>query len=226
MEADRPGCAPNDACGLRGNANRGRRAGAGGDPRRGLVHYTEGLRTRRQLPISTAEDQVGGAATPEMLEEVRPVAPHDLNRIKTLAAMFISLALFAAARAHAASTELPACTITGTNGPDILNGTPGRDVICGLGGNDQIAGNGGNDVLIGGPGDDLIGGGKGNDVIYGGAGNDRLQGDGGSDTIYGGPGNDTIWAWDGAPDRLNGGTGIDRAWKDKYDTAKLIERFG
>ena len=190
------------------------------------VHYAEGSPLSVDSPITTVEDQVGGAATPEMFRGGSSVAPHDLNRIKTLAAMFVTLALFAAARAHAASTELPACTITGTNGPDILNGTPGRDVICGLGGDDQIAGDGGNDVLIGGPGNDVIGGGAGNDVIYGGAGNDRLQGDGGSDTVYGGPGNDTIWAWDGKADHLNGGTGIDRAWKDKYDTAKLIERFG
>ena len=173
----------------------------------------------------TAEDHVGGAATPEF-KEVRPVPPRDANRIKTLAAMFASIALFAAARAHAAGSQLPACAITGTNGPDMLSGTPGRDVICGLGGNDMIRGGNGNDVLIGGAGDDLISGGTGNDVLYGGAGNDRLQGDTGADTVYGGPGRDTIWAWDGTPDRLNGGTGTDRAWKDKLDRATQIERFG
>ena len=100
------------------------------------------------------------------------------------------------------------------------------DVICGLGGNDMIRGGNGNDVLVGGAGDDLISGGTGNDVLYGGAGNDRLQGDTGADAVYGGPGRDTIWAWDGTPDRLNGGTGIDRAWKDKLDRATQIERFG
>src|SRR6184192_1710769 len=153
----------------------------------------------------TAEDHVGGAATPEF-KEVRPVPPRDANRIKTLAAMFASIALFAAARAHAAGSQLPACAITGTNGPDIVSGTPGRDVICGLGGNDMIRGGNGNDVLVGGAGDDLISGGTGNDVLYGGTG---------ADTVYGGPGRDTIWAWDGTPDRLNGGSGVDRAWKDK-----------
>src|SRR6202011_4654880 len=58
----------------------------------------------------------GGAATPESSRRFGTVAPRDSNRIKTLAAMFASLALFAATRAHAA-THVPACTITGTNGP-------------------------------------------------------------------------------------------------------------
>jgi Ca2+-binding RTX toxin-like protein len=154
------------------------------------------------------------------------VAPRDANRIRTMAAMFASLALFAATRAHAAVNHAQACTITGTNGADVLVGTPGRDVICGLGGNDRIDAGGGNDVLIGGPGADVLGGGGGNDVLYGGPGNDRLQGDAGDDTVYGGPGNDTIWAWDGFADHLNGGLGVDRAWKDKLDSVKLVERFG
>ena len=194
-------------------------------PRTERFPYAEGSFPRVGLPITTARDQVGGAATPAMLEEVRSVPPRDSNRMKTLAAMFASIALFAAARAHAAGSQLPACTITGTNGPDIVSGTPGRDVICGLGGNDMIRGGNGNDVLVGGAGDDLISGGTGNDVLYGGTGNDRLQGDTGADTVYGGPGRDTIWAWDGTPDRLNGGSGVDRAWKDKLDRATQIERF-
>ncbi len=85
------------------------------------------------------------------------MAPRDANRIRTLAALFASLALFGATKVHAATHQSPACTITGTSGADILVGTPGRDVICGLGGNDKIGSNGGNDVLIGGPGDDILG---------------------------------------------------------------------
>jgi hypothetical protein len=153
------------------------------------------------------------------------VPPRDTNRIRTLAAMFASLALVAATRVHAAIRATPACTITGTSGPDLLFGTPGRDVICGLGGNDVIDGQGGNDVLYGGQGADQINGGSGNDALYGGPGNDKLQGDDGKDTVYGGPGRDTIWAWDGFADKLDGGTGTDRAWKDKLDRVKLVERF-
>jgi Ca2+-binding RTX toxin-like protein len=154
------------------------------------------------------------------------VAPRDANRIRTLAALFASLALFGATKVHAATHEAQACTITGTSGPDVLIGTSGRDVICGLGGNDRLSGSGGNDVVIGWPGDDVLGGGDGNDVVFGGPGNDRLQGDAGRDTVYGGPGRDTIWAWDGFADRLNGGLGMDHAWKDKLDQVKDVERFG
>jgi hypothetical protein len=166
------------------------------------------------------------ASRPRRIEELATVAPRDTNRMKTLAAMFASLALFAASRAHAAVVATPACTITGTSGSDILFGTRGRDVICGLGGNDMLDGQGGNDVLVGGPGADQLNGGGGTDVLYGGPGNDKLQGDTGGDLVYGGEGNDTIWAWDGFSDRLNGGPGVDRAWKDKLDSVKLVERFG
>ena len=34
--------------------------------------------------------------------------------------------------------EGPACTITGTEGDDLLKGTPGNDVICARGGNDIV----------------------------------------------------------------------------------------
>lgn len=48
------------------------------------------------------------------------------------------------------------CTITGTDGPDVLVGTAGDDVICGLGGADTIYGGDGDDIILGGPGDDRI----------------------------------------------------------------------
>jgi Ca2+-binding RTX toxin-like protein len=116
--------------------------------------------------------------------------------------------------------SLPACTITGTSGDDVLTGTPGPDVICGLDGNDRLYGDGGSDVLIGGFGDDQLFGGAGRDVLVGDAGNDFLEGDGGADTMYGGPDDDTFHATRGGsaaravadgPDVMVGGDGIDTA---------------
>ena len=88
--------------------------------------------------------------------------------MRTLAANVPAVALFATGRVRAATHRmqtLPACTIVGTPGNDLLFGTNGRDVICGLGGNDVLDGNGGNDVLDGGPGDDVLIGGPGQDVL-------------------------------------------------------------
>ena len=101
---------------------------------------------------------------------------------------------------------LAPCTITGTPGNDFLLGTKGNDVICGLGGND------------------LIDGLEGRDVVWAGPGADRIQAGPGYDTVYGGTGNDTMWAWDGAPDKLDGGPGTDRAWFDGRDSVRSIER--
>ncbi|WP_419864948.1 Ig-like domain-containing protein [Candidatus Poriferisodalis sp.] len=122
------------------------------------------------------------------------------------------------ATARATVTVGAVCTITGTEGDDVLWGTPGDDVICGLGGDDVIHGQGGNDVLIGGPGNDNIAGGQGNDVLIGGAGKDYGSGGRGDDTIWGGDGddalygddgNDTVWGGDGS-DNLSGNDGDDR----------------
>jgi Ca2+-binding RTX toxin-like protein len=116
--------------------------------------------------------------------------------------------------------SLPACTITGTAGDDVLTGTPGKDVICGLDGNDRLYGTAGDDVLIGGFGDDQLFGGGGRDVLVGDAGFDFLEGDGGADTMYGGPGGDTFHATRGGsapgivadgPDLMVGGEGDDTA---------------
>jgi Tol biopolymer transport system component len=69
----------------------------------------------------------------------------------------------------------PVCTITGTEGDDVLKGTRGDDVVCGLGGDDRI---------LGGPGgDDLLLGGDGRDRLVGGGGADVLQGEGGNDVL-------------------------------------------
>jgi dipeptidyl aminopeptidase/acylaminoacyl peptidase len=66
------------------------------------------------------------------------------------------------------------CTISGTDGNDVLNGTPTADVICGLGGEDRLRGLEGNDEVRGG---------DGNDVVYGGAGEDRVFGEIGEDIV-------------------------------------------
>ena len=91
------------------------------------------------------------------------------------------------------------CTITGTDGFDILVGTSGDDVICGFGGND---------LIIGGRGDDVIFGGAGNDVIFGSRGDDDLFGEAGDDVVFGGRGNDHLSGGLGA-DLLIGGRGDD-----------------
>jgi Ca2+-binding RTX toxin-like protein len=148
------------------------------------------------------------------------------QRIKTTAALFLTVSLFLVRGAHATVRAGDACTVTGTPAADLLFGTPGRDVICGLGGNDLVDGNGGNDVLKGGAGRDVLNGGNGNDSLYGGLGADKLQGDHGRDVVYGGAGNDTIFAWDGFADRLDGGPGSDRAWRDKLDRVVNVERGG
>ena len=147
------------------------------------------------------------------------------NRIKAAAALFITVSLFLVRGAHAGHASTT-CTITGTPGADLLFGTPGRDVICGLGGNDVLDGNGGNDVLKAGPGRDLLNGGDGNDLLFGGPGADKLQGDHGRDVLYGGAGNDTFFVWDGFADRVDGGDGTDRAFRDKLDRVVGVERSG
>jgi Ca2+-binding RTX toxin-like protein len=154
------------------------------------------------------------------------MTPERENPIKAMAALVATVSLFLVRGGHAAVLDPPACTITGTPGPDLLVGTRGRDVVCGLGGNDMLAGKSDDDVLIGGRGKDMLSGGNGDDTLYGGRGADRLQGDHGRDVVYGGDGNDLIFAWDAVADRLDGGAGFDRAWRDKLDRVTRIERFG
>jgi hypothetical protein len=89
--------------------------------------------------------------------------------------------------------EGPTCTLTGTEGDDVLSGTGGPDVICGLGGNDRINGRGGNDLVFGGGGNDVIKAGAGDDEVFGEAGRDTLDardGIAGNDTADGGSGSD------------------------------------
>jgi len=91
-------------------------------------------------------------------------------------------------------TDVPACTMTGTAGRDVLVGTEGADVICGLGNRDVIDGRGGNDVVLGGAGGDSIRGGGGQDMLFGESGADSIDsGDGASgDVVSGGTGRDAL----------------------------------
>lgn len=127
------------------------------------------------------------------------------------------------------------CTITGTDGDDVLRGTSKKDVICGLGGNDRIRGRSGSDIILGGLGNDRVAGGLGNDRIYGNAGRDVLRGQGGRDRLVGGAGrdrlfgdagSDRVFALDGRRgDLISGGRGRDRALIDRGDRTRLIERL-
>ena len=113
------------------------------------------------------------------------------------------------------------CTITGTDGDDVLIGTPDPDVLCGLGGRDTLRGLGGLDRLFGGGGADrlfggarldLIEGGSGKDRVFGGPGNDHMDGGQGVDSLRGGGDRDSLETLDGANggnDRLFGGPGND-----------------
>ena len=128
------------------------------------------------------------------------------------------VALAAPEAASAPGGDRAVCTITGTDGDDVLVGTEGADVICGLGGNDALHGVRGNDTLIGGEGNDVLYGGRGKDVLRGGRGNDRLYGQAGADTLNGNRGNDRLYGQAGSEygqpsgDTLNGGRGNDRLY--------------
>ena len=108
------------------------------------------------------------------------------------------------------------CTITGTDGDDILRGTSGDDVICGLGGDDSIDGRSGNDTIYGGPGDDTIYARAGDDIVHGGLGNDLILGHRGDDIIYGSLGDDIAYGGEGN-DRIIGGEGDDELYGEADD---------
>lgn len=106
---------------------------------------------------------------------------------------------------------VPACTVRGTAGPDVLRGTPRDDVICAGAGDDRVVGLGGSDVLIGGDGDDTLLGGPGHDLLQGGWGADVLDPGTDSGRVEGGQGDDrfvTGAAPDGAH-QVVGGPGRD-----------------
>jgi uncharacterized repeat protein (TIGR01451 family) len=103
------------------------------------------------------------------------------------------------------SVPRPDCTLTGTEGNDVLRGTPGDDVICGLGGRDRLSGRGGNDRLHGG---------SGNDRLAGGPGNDDLRGDSGQDTA----------SYRSAPGPMRANLARGRAYGEGTDLLRNTER--
>ena len=125
--------------------------------------------------------------------------------------------LLAVAPGSAAAIELEECTITGSEGPDVIDGTNGDDVICGLGGNDVINAGNGNDVVYGGEGNDSLFGGNGDDVLDGGAGADQIDAGNGVDSLVGGSSDDVLMGGNGndalagmaGNDVLDGGKGDD-----------------
>ncbi len=106
------------------------------------------------------------------------------------------------------AVPLSACTITGTEGPDVLNGTDDDDIICGLGGDDQINAGRGDDIVYAGPGNDTVYGDRGRDILNGEDGNDHLDGGRSIDYVDGGPGDDTLNGGS-ARDTVVGGSGND-----------------
>lgn len=106
----------------------------------------------------------------------------------------------------------PECTVTGSEGPDILTGTPADDLICGFAGDDTIDGMRGDDVIFAGAGNDSVNGGSGGDVLVGGPGRDRL---------YGGTGGDLLNSMDDRPgDDVHGDAGRDRCRTDREDSTE------
>jgi hypothetical protein len=99
-------------------------------------------------------------------------------------------------------------TRVGTTAGQTINGTSGADVIVGLAGNDRIDGRGGADVICGG---------EGSDVLIGGRGGDKLDGGNQADRLYARDGRKEV--------TLRGGTGTDRARKDRSDRTSGVERF-
>lgn len=120
-------------------------------------------------------------------------------------------------------------SITGTNGPDLIQTGTGADLINGLAGadtiqtgngndtinggadNDNINGQNGDDSLLGDDGNDILVGGAGRDTIAGGLGNDFISGQTDAGSLSGGAGNDTIQG-NTADDTLNGDDGDDKLW--------------
>lgn len=125
----------------------------------------------------------------------------------------------------------PTCTVSGTEGDDVLEAGPLGDVVCGLGGHDVLISGLGDDVLIGGPGSDTVAfpdtvdgvrvdlrarasTGHGADElrtvenVRGTRGDDILLGDGGANSLVGRRGDDLLDGRRG-PDALRGGVGDD-----------------
>jgi hypothetical protein len=102
-----------------------------------------------------------------------------------------------------------------TDGPDRLDATRGGERLRGRGGADRIVGSSVADCLYGDRGRDRMMGRGGGDVLLGGPDRDHLSGGGGTDLLH---------AADGSADRLDCGSGRDRAVVDPLDRASGCER--
>ena len=67
-------------------------------------------------------------------------------------------------------------TLTGDDGPNLLQGWADEVVINGMGGDDQLVGSSNRQALNGGDGDDILEGSNEPDVLHGDAGDDILRG--------------------------------------------------
>jgi hypothetical protein len=92
-----------------------------------------------------------------------------------------------------------------------------RPLLKGTKGADRLSGGKVAETLKGGKGNDRMSGGGGNDLLFGGPGNDTLSGDGGLDDLRGEAGNDLLKARDDKADRVNCGSGRDKAIVDAID---------
>ena len=116
--------------------------------------------------------------------------------------------------------------IEARGGDDRIDCGRGNDTCDGGDGDDEVIGTRGRDTLAGGAGNDDVasGGGRANDLLSGGAGRDRLYANFGRDVLKGGSGPDIIYARDRRRDRINGGSGDDRAKVDrKLDRVRSVE---
>jgi Ca2+-binding RTX toxin-like protein len=102
-----------------------------------------------------------------------------------------------------ANGALPAASLFGAAGNDVLTGGSGADMLFGQAGNDTLLGKGGIDQLFGGADSDTLTGGDADDQAFGEAGNDRMVWNPGDDTDLneGGNGTDTV--------EVNGGNGTE-----------------
>ena len=113
--------------------------------------------------------------------------------------------------------------LTGSDGGDRINGRSDQDVIFGLGGDDCLHGHSGADQIRGGDGDDKLNGGSGNDRLNAGAGDDHLIGGRGRDRYAAGPGDDVVESRNGIREKIDCGSGQDRAIVDRRDRVRGCE---
>jgi lipoprotein-anchoring transpeptidase ErfK/SrfK len=168
----------------------------------GTVTFTHTYAARGRFTATvTVDDLVGGIA------------------VGTFQVSVVGTCGGAVATIDAVTLGLPAGSIVGTEGPDVILGTDGNDVISGLGGDYNICG---------GPGNDTIYGGDGNDTIYGESGDDVIDGGTGSNYVDGGDGIDDCGPAGGVnceyPSLAAGATGSEVARLQTLLTQALLYR--